>query len=93
MLKWIGVLMVLAGSSGLGLYYSVRLRSRERTLLLGQQYFQLLRGTISYGVQPLPEALLEVAQRSHSPWKEFFQTLTEGPGEPVQDRKESGLSG
>lgn len=78
MLKWIGVLMVLAGSSGLGLYYSARLRSRERTLLLGQQYFQLLRGTISYGVQPLPEALLEVAQRSHSPWKEFFQTLTEG---------------
>ena len=56
MLKALGILCILAGSTGIGFLYAQELELRMAELQQIQQLLLLLRGEIRYMHQPLPEA-------------------------------------
>lgn len=76
MLKMIGVVLVIAASSGLGFAMSQELKDRIETLIYLKKIMLMLRGEIKYMKSPLPEAFSNVAVRVNPPFTEFFKTLS-----------------
>lgn len=76
MLKWIGVICVLAGCIGLGVYQSYLVKLRLENLADLKRSLICLRGEIEFGRTPLPEAFSCLGRRSHGDVSVFFQKLS-----------------
>lgn len=82
MLKAVGILCILAGSTGLGLSMARELELRIEELLQLQKLMLRLRGEIRYMHRTLPEAFFNLAGSASPPFSVFFrQTSLE-----LQDR-------
>lgn len=77
MLKWLGSLLVLICSAGLGAAGSVDVKRHCMELRLLKQAVYMLRGEIKYSKAPLPEAFGVLAKRISPPFSLFFQNLEE----------------
>ena len=90
MLKWLGAMCVLAGCSGLGLYQSYLVKERLENAMGLKRSLLCLRGEISFGRTPLPEAFGRLSRKSDGVIAAFFTKLflqLSSPGAP-----ENGLS-
>lgn len=76
MLKALGLFLILAGGSGVGYSFSNQLSTRYRQLRELQRFVALLRGDVSYGNTPLPEALWQAAGKIETPLREFLYSLS-----------------
>lgn len=89
MLKGIGLLMILCGSSGLGFVLAGELEKRIQELQEMLQLVTLLKGEIRYLHQPLPDAFLHISMSAKSPFREFFfntaQDLQSRSGKTAQE--------
>jgi len=72
MLKGAGIVMILLGSTGLGLTMAGELEKRIVELQQLQQLMMLLRSEIRYMHQPLPEAFLHLSGGAPQPFGNFF---------------------
>ena len=72
MLKGTGILLILLGSTGLGLTMAGELEKRIEELQTLQQLMLLLRSEIRYMHQPLPEAFLRMGREAPEPFGDFF---------------------
>lgn len=82
MLKAVGILCILAGSTGLGMSMARELELRIEELLQLQKLMLRLRGEIRYMHRTLPEAFFNLAGSASPPFSDFFrQTSLE-----LQDR-------
>lgn len=77
MLKLLGIICILSGSTGLGLSFARELDLRIQELSQIQQLMLLLRGEIRYMHQPLPEAFLHLSGNAPAPFREFFSHMAE----------------
>lgn len=77
MLKLLGILCILSGSTGLGISFARELDLRIQELSQMQQLMLLLRGEIRYMHQPLPEAFLHLSGNAPVPFREFFSHTAE----------------
>lgn len=86
MLQWIGCGILAAAGAGLGFSYSRRWTRRLELLKGLHQMMNLLKGEISYGRLPLPEAFLRIGKRIAPPLSDFAASLgrklKSRPGEP-----------
>lgn len=76
MIKIIGAFLVIVSSTGIGLYFSMMMKGRVKDLKALKKEIYLLRGDISYGATPLPEAIGMLARRSKDHFQPFFQALS-----------------
>ncbi len=72
MLKALGILCILAGSTGIGFLYAQELELRMAELQQIQQLLLLLRGEIRYMHQPLPEAFWHLSGKAPVPFADFL---------------------
>lgn len=83
-MKLIGMLMVMTGCIGAGLWHSMIYLRKWRNLRNCQKAMMILQSEISYGRTPLPEALIQMARRTSGGISLFFETvacrLEEGGG-------------
>lgn len=77
MLKGIGILCILFGSTGLGFVMAGEMEMRVGELQELRQQMMLLRGEIRYMHQPLPEAFSHLARGAPQPFRDFFQETAE----------------
>lgn len=73
MLKGIGILLILLGSTGLGAVKAGELEKRMEELQTLQQLMLLLRSEIRYMHRPLPEAFLCMGRDAPEPFGDFFR--------------------
>ncbi len=71
MMRWIGCVMMMISGAGLGFYYSARFGRRVALLTGLYQMVNLLKGEISYGSRPLPEAFLGMKGKLKAPISDF----------------------
>lgn len=76
-MKWLGMVMVIAGCMGLGMWYSVLYTRKWKTLVNLQKAMVILRGEIAYGRTPLPLAFLQASCRTTGSVADFFETVSE----------------
>lgn len=76
-MRWIGIICILVGSTGMGLYQSYLVRLRYDNLKAVKKNLICLRGEIEYGRTPLPEAFAELGQRGRDMTASFFRELSE----------------
>ena len=72
MLKAVGILCILAGSTGLGMSMARELELRIEELLQLQKLMLRLRGEIRYMHRTLPEAFFNLAGSASPPFSVFF---------------------
>ena len=72
MLKILGILCILAGSTGLGLTMARELEERIEELQQLQKLMLRLRGEIRYMHRTLPEAFHSLGGSTMSPFSDFF---------------------
>ncbi|MCC8140220.1 MAG: stage III sporulation protein AB [Lachnospiraceae bacterium] len=72
MLKWVGILLILTGTGGLGLRMANELDLRIRELQTLQQIVLLLNGEIRHLHRPLPEAFRSAGERTGEPFRDFL---------------------
>lgn len=72
MLKGIGIVLILLGTSGLGMTMAGELDKRIEELQTLQKLMMILKGEIRYMHQPLPEAFLRLGRSSPEPFGGFF---------------------
>ena len=77
MMKWLGIGMVMAGSVGLGLWYSILYARRGKNLSACKRAMILLKGEIIYGRTPLPAALFQAAGRTKGAVSLFLREVSE----------------
>ncbi len=77
MLKLLGMLCILSGSTGIGLRLAGELDLRIQELLEIQKIMLLLKGEIRYMHQSLPEAFLHLSAAAPPPFCEFFRHTAE----------------
>lgn len=86
MLRWIGCGLLVVSGTGLGFYYSGQWTKRLELLKRLHQMMNLLKGEISYGNLPLPDAFIRIAKRISPPLSDFLVSLgrrmKSQPGEP-----------
>ncbi len=73
MLKALGMVCILAGSTGIGILCAAELDLRIRELEELEQRMLLLKGEIRYMHQPLPEAFLHLSAGAPPPFGDFFR--------------------
>ena len=76
-MKWIGMSMVLAGCIGMGLWYSSIYIKKWKMLLEIKKALIILKGEISYGKTPLPDAFYRVAEKTKGTLSAFFRRMSE----------------
>lgn len=76
-LKWLGGGFVIAGCSGLGIWYSILFLARFKILSELERGMLILKGEISYGRTPLPQAFEQMAGRTAGTVSQFFQTVAD----------------
>lgn len=82
-MKLIGIVCIIAGSTGVGMSCAQDLELRIAELLQIRQWVILLKGELRYMHQPLPEAFLHLSEKAASPFREFFVKV----GEDMVSRK------
>ena len=97
MLKMIGIVLVVGGSSGYGIARTVQLYRQLRQLRELLAALELLKCELNYTLLPLPELCAVTAGRSHGAVQRFFtffgQNLTRGRRRAAQEALEqSGLA-
>lgn len=89
MIRLVGIICILAGSTGLGISYAQELDLRIQELETLRQLILRLRGEIWYMHCPLPEAFLHLAENAPPPFSAFFRGVSEGlqrrDGESVEE--------
>lgn len=70
-----GAALIILSSSGIGFSYSARLGRRMEQLRQLQRMAILLRGEISYGNAPLPEALASIGRKLDEPLSVFLRKV------------------
>lgn len=77
MLKFIGVLCILAGAVGYGRDYNRNLRASYRRLILWKEYLLKMESEMVYLRKPLPELLLALSMSAEMPFSDFFKAVYE----------------
>ncbi len=72
MTGFLGAVLVIASSAGIGFSYSFRLGQRLEQLRQLQRMTLLLKGEISYGCAALPEALSSIGRKLPEPFARFL---------------------
>lgn len=72
MLKYLGILCILTGSTGIGFRMAKELELRIAELQQLQQLMICLRGEIRYMHQALPDAFLHLSASAVKPFSNFF---------------------
>lgn len=89
MLKVLGILCILTGSTGIGCLYARELELRIAELQQIQQLLLLLRGEIRYMHQPLPEAFWHLSGKAPVLFVDFLtktaQELQERGGQTAEE--------
>lgn len=89
MLQGLSCLIMVVGGTGLGFYYSAQWRKRLELLKWLHQTMNLLKGEISLGNLPLPDAFIRISRRVPSPMADFLRSLGKKmksqPGEPFSE--------
>lgn len=75
MLKVAGVVMILAGSIGLGLWYSRQFQNQVQVLKKLCNILDLFLGEIRYGRCTLPECCLRVSERVDEPYRQILYDI------------------
>ncbi|MBO5072730.1 MAG: stage III sporulation protein AB [Eubacterium sp.] len=76
-MKMLGMLMVMSGCIGAGLWYSFIYNRKWRNLKDCQKAVLILRNEIVYGRTPLPEAFAQMADRTNGSVARFFDTVAQ----------------
>jgi stage III sporulation protein AB len=74
--KIIGCIMVIASSTGMGLFFSNEMKCRIEDLKDLKKMISLLRGDIRYANTPLPEAISSIARRHNGSFESFFSSVS-----------------
>lgn len=77
MYKIIGFVMILAGCSGLGAWYSLQFHKQLKNLQDMCRILELLQGQIRFGRCTLPECCLRLTERVEEPYKSSFFKIYE----------------
>lgn len=77
MVRWFGIVLVLAASSCLGLLKAAELRQRPRLLKATADSFKLIRNDIAFRLLPLPDTLRHAAQTASAPLQGTYAMLAE----------------
>lgn len=77
MLKLLGILCILSGSTGLGIRFAKELDLRLQELSELQKLMLVLKGEIRCMHRPLPEAFFHLSARASSPFCDFFRHTSE----------------
>jgi len=87
--KFIGIALVLGACTVLGIYYSLKDGFRIADLTELKKALLLLKGEIEFSHNPLPEAMLNIAERLNNRLAGFFKKLSafllDGKGTNVAD--------
>jgi len=75
-LKTIGMLLILAASTGAGFIYAESFRKRYSQLQELQRAIYQFQGEIEYTHTPIPEALFNVANKSKEPIGKIFKEIS-----------------
>lgn len=76
-MKLIGIVCIIAGSTGVGMSCAQDLELRIAELAQIRQLVLLLKGELRYMHQPLPEAFLHLSEKAAYPFREFFIKVAE----------------
>lgn len=86
MIKLLGILFVLCGSTSLGFYYSYLVKERYANSERIRKALICLRGEIQFARTPMPEALASVARHTSGSISTFFSEVSKelqcGRGSP-----------
>lgn len=77
MLRCLGMLCILAGSTGIGMSMARELELRTQELAVLQHLMLALRGEIRYMHQPLSEAFVCLAEKAPAPFEAFFSCMAD----------------
>ncbi len=75
MQKIIGVIMIFAGCTGLGVWYSRAFRGQIQVMKIWCRILELFVGEIRYSRCTLPECCMRVAKRTQPPYQELFMNI------------------
>lgn len=75
-MKIIGCILVIASSTGMGLFFSNEMRCRIEDLKELRKLIGLLRGDIRYANTPLPEAISSITRRHSGNFDIFFNSIS-----------------
>jgi len=75
-LKTVGMLLVLGASTGAGFIYAESFRKRYSELMELQRAIYQFQGEVEYTHTPIPEALLDVANKSKDPIGRIFKQIS-----------------
>ena len=84
--KIIGYLLILAGCSGMGIWYSIRMQQKVWHLKEMIRILDMVMSEIDYGRSTLPECCERIWQKAPTPYGEIFQEIYEN------SQQESGVS-
>lgn len=76
MLKLVGIIVVLCGTTALGIYKSCQYMSRFRNLNEIKKAFLYIQGEVRYRNTPMPETLEEAAFKIKGPIGSFFRHVS-----------------
>ncbi len=72
-MKWLGMGMILAGSAGFGVWYSLLYVRQWNNLLACRKAIMILRGEIAFGQSVLPQAFSRAASRVSGDVRRFLE--------------------
>ena len=75
--KIIGYLLILAGSSGMGLWYSMRMQQKVWHLEEMIRILDMVVSEIDYGRSTLPECYAWIREKTQPPYQNIFQKIWE----------------
>lgn len=84
MVRWFGIVLVLAASGCLGFLKAAELRRRPRLLKAMSDSLKLVRSDIAFRLLPLPDTLRHAAQAASEPLRGVYSTLAEQMGAQPQ---------
>lgn len=75
MVRWLGIVLVLATSSCFGFLKAAELRRRPRLLKITADSLKLIRSDIAFRLLPLPDTLRHAAQAASDPLRDAYAEL------------------
>ncbi|BCJ95721.1 stage III sporulation protein SpoAB [Anaerocolumna cellulosilytica] len=76
-IKFVGCVLILTSSAGMGWYFSSELKGRIQDLRDLKRLIFLLRGDIRYANTPLPEAVQALSVRHDGKYKKFLANIAD----------------
>lgn len=77
-MKWIGMSLIFIGCVGMGLWYRSSYIRKWKNLVEIKKSLVILKGEISYGRTPLPDAFFRMANKTKGVVSAFYRSLAEG---------------